>query len=112
MVMQQRGTLFLLLLLVAAVRADNWDVDTTMYLLTALFSTAFVCFFVAGVIFHVKKRQNEAVAQSRLSFPDAEEDPSQFWSSTINDVHEPMRHFYPASKLATDGSTADKFSGY
>jgi hypothetical protein len=116
----------------AASGSDGWTATDTMYLLIGLFSGGFLVFFILGLVICCCKRRSAtapsaATAQNaeqgkkskqgkqpaNLEFPDVEEDPSTFWSSNINDVNEPMRHFYPSSSLFQGGNgNADKFSGY
>lgn len=96
--------------------STDWTITDTMYLLIALFCTATVCFLSMGFVFRRLAARRRAAAPATalkkgLKFPEPEANPTQFWSSNITDVNEPMRHFYPSSKMFSDPVT-DRFSGY
>lgn len=98
--------------------SDEWNETDTVYLLIALFAVAILGMAVMIAV-HTRlasrraggayqPMSNKVSASSMFQIPDAQDNPTNYWANTTSDPEEPMRHFYPASKLLG----ADKFAGY
>lgn len=87
---------------------NDWSKTDTLYLLIALFSVGIVCLLIM-IIVHQRLRalygNQPAIGSTKVApnveFPEMAENPSKYWASsgTSGDPEEPMRHFYPSSKL-------------